>query len=123
VKRGQIDVHTLSPEARDDIKQTLFQTVLPLKEIKPGEANPLLDEQRDFVASIRNGCAPRVTGQQARDALSAAERILASIARHRWDGTAEGRVGPHLAIPPQVLKGPRWEQQSTPADLPRRKAG
>ena len=37
-------------------------------------ANPLLDEQRDFLESIRAGRPARVTGEQARE-LSVTERV------------------------------------------------
>jgi predicted dehydrogenase len=123
IQGRQIDVHAVSPEQREAIKETLFDAVLPLTEIKPGEANPLLDEQRDFVASVRGGHAPRVCGPHARDALAAAERILSSICRHRWDGTIEGRVGPHLIPSPHVFTGPRWDGRTPAADVPHRKAG
>ncbi|MCA9269786.1 MAG: hypothetical protein KDA41_15000, partial [Planctomycetales bacterium] len=56
------------------------------------------DEQQDFCDAIREGRAPRVTGQQGRDALWAAQRIIRSVQRHQWDGTAQGRIGP-FALP------------------------
>ena len=123
IQGRQIDVHSISAERRDEIKEDLFNTVLPLTEIKPGEANPLLDEQQDFVSSVQNGHAPRVCGVQARDALAAAERILGSISRHRWDGTVEGRIGPHMMPSPHVFKGPRREHSMVAGDAPRRRAG
>jgi hypothetical protein len=123
VQNRQIDAHRISPAERDLIKETLFEAVLPLSKIESGEANPLLDEQRDFVASIRDGRAPRVCGQHARDALSAAERIIASISRHRWDGTLEGRIGPHMVTSSYVLKGPHWDRHAAASDAPHRKAG
>jgi len=123
IENREIDVHAVSPERRDEIKENLFRSVLPLTEIEPGEANPLLDEQRDFVSSVQQGHAPRVCGPHARDALAAAERILGSIARHRWDGTVAGRIGPHLVPSPHVFKGHQVGRGPVPTDVPRRKAG
>jgi predicted dehydrogenase len=123
IQSRQIDVHAISPEQRDEIKENLFHTVLPLTEIEPGEANPLMDEQRDFVSAVQNGHAPRVCGQHARDALAAAARILASISRHRWDGTIEGRIGPYMTPSPHIFKGPHWDRRTVPTDAPHRKAG
>jgi predicted dehydrogenase len=123
VARGEIDVHAVSPDERDRIKEQLFETVLPLTEIPPAEANPLLDEQRDFVACIRSGGVPRVSGAQGLRALATADRVLKSIAGHRWDGTADGRIGPHFRITPHVLQGPHWQRQPVAADVPHRKAG
>jgi predicted dehydrogenase len=121
IKGGWIDVHALSPAEQEEIKADLFRTVLPSQEIKPGEANPLLDEQRDFLASIRAGGSPRVTGRQARLALAVAHQVLERVAAHQWDGTPEGRVGPQFKILPHALKGPHWQRQ--PDAVPRRKAG
>lgn len=123
ISNGEIDVHALTNDERDEIKENLFQTVLPLTEISPGEANPLLDEQRDFLESARAGRPPRVTGKQGRDALAAATLVLDSIASHQWDGTSDGRIGPHFKTKPHVLKGPHWHRQPTPANAAHRKAG
>ena len=113
----------MSADEREEIKQNLFETVLPMTQISPADANPLLDEQRDFIASIRTGRAPRVTGEQACAALATAERVLAGIADHRWDGVVAGRIGPHFKVTPHVLAGPHWDRSSTPATAPHRKAG
>ncbi len=123
VKGGWIDVHGLSDAQKDDIKENLFRTVLPSQEIAPGEANPLLDEQRDFVASIRAGGSPRVSGVQACQALAAAQQVLDSVARHQWDATPTGRVGPDFKVTPHVLQGPHWQRQVAPEAAPVRKAG
>jgi hypothetical protein len=42
--------------------------------------NAILDEQYDFVISIRSAQNPQVTGQHGRDALAVAERITQQIA-------------------------------------------
>jgi predicted dehydrogenase len=123
IRNGEIDVHALTPDRREEIKENLFQSVLPLTEITPSEANPLLDEQRNFLESIRAGRPARVTGEQARDALAAATHVLNSIAAHRWDATPEGRIGPHFKVTPHVLKGPHWHRQPAVANAPHRKAG
>jgi predicted dehydrogenase len=123
ITRGEIDVHAVSAAERERIKEQLFQSVLPLKQITPAEANPLLDEQRDFLSCIRSGGVPRVSGEQGLRALATAQQILTSIAAHRWDGTAEGRVGPHFRVTPHVLQGPHWQRQPSVAPLPQRKAG
>ena len=58
------------------------------------DQDQLTAELRHFVASVRDGLAPRVTGADGRDALALADRILASVQRHPWNGTADGPVGP-----------------------------
>ena len=56
-------------------------------------------ELRHFVSSVRSGRMPRVSGEDGRDALALADRILASVQRHHWDGSLDGPVGPK-AMPP-----------------------
>lgn len=54
----------------------------------------LTSELRHFVDSVKNGTTPRVTGEDGREALSIAERVLASARAHQWCGTADGPTGP-----------------------------
>jgi predicted dehydrogenase len=54
----------------------------------------LTAELRHFVDCVRTGRRPRVTGEDGRDALALAERVLASIRAHQWEGTSDGAVGP-----------------------------
>jgi predicted dehydrogenase len=93
-----IDIHKLSADQKQHIREKLFAdpALLPMQEIPAVEANPLQDEQQDFCDAIREGRAPRVTGQAGRDALWTAQRILRAIARHQWDGSLEGRIGPNV---------------------------
>ena len=60
--------------------------------------NAIQEEQRDFVAAVRTGKAPRVDGAAGRDAIAVAEMILERIEEHAWDGTPAGRHGP-FAMP------------------------
>ena len=72
----------LSDDEKDHIRENLFSDpeLLPLREVTADDCNPLLDEQRDFVQAIITGRPARVPGTAGRDALDAAERILAAIA-------------------------------------------
>lgn len=94
----RLDVSSLGEERKQHIRENLFndQSLLPLRTVAAAEANPLQDEQQDFCDAIRHGRPPRVTGQAGRDALFAAGQVLRSVARHQWDGSPEGRVGPHV---------------------------
>lgn len=108
----------LDVEAKTHLKDHLFDDYLPLINLPVAEANPLADEQREFVAAIRKERRVRVTGSDGRRALDVAERILTSIAGHRWDGSAHGPVGPRYEPSVGVLKGPHWRQAAA-----HRKAG
>jgi predicted dehydrogenase len=122
VLAGEIDVNRLSPAERTHLKDNLFSEYLPLVELPVAETNALLEEQRQFVAAIRGQSQVTVDGQAGRRALDVAERILVAIAAHRWDGTADGAVGPRQEVREPVLRGPHWHQ-SRRAAVRRRMAG
>ena len=54
----------------------------------------LTRELEEFVAAVRTGVLVRVTGEQGRDALAVACRVVESLRGHQWDGKAEGPAGP-----------------------------
>jgi predicted dehydrogenase len=105
-----IDILASTPAEQARIRECLFQDYLPLTELPVVESNAILEEQRDFVASIRQSRQPKVSGEDGLRALDAAERILASIAAHHWDGSSSGRVGPHYEEQIGVLAGPHWQR-------------
>jgi predicted dehydrogenase len=117
VLAGDLAADGLSPGVQSQLKERLFEDYLPLTDLPIGDANPLLNEQRDFLVAIRGGGAVQVTGEFGRRALDIAERILAEIAAHRWEGTSAGAVGPRFASREGMLRGPHWRSAV------RRKAG
>lgn len=92
----------------DELKAGLFGQDLKLETHSVSSADALTAELADFIDCCRTGRTPRVSGTDALAALAAADRVLSSIARHQWEGTANGLTGP-LA----------W---SAPAAAPLRKA-
>ncbi|MBW8883465.1 MAG: Gfo/Idh/MocA family oxidoreductase [Planctomycetia bacterium] len=108
----------MEPAARTDLKDHLFTNYLPLEDLPVAESNPLLEEQHNFVAAIRGQSSVRVTGEHGRKALDVAERILAEVAAHRWQGAAAGATGPRYETRQAILRGPHWQQTDV-----RRKAG
>ena len=120
VKR-ELDPARLSSEARQELKERIFQDHLRVEELAVPDRNALLDELEDFKRAIRTSTAPRVDGRQACRALAVAEQILAKIGTHRWSADADGPSGP-LATPlPSTLRGPHWRYASD--EVPRREAG
>lgn len=83
IRRREIDVQRLTPEQKDHYRQNFFSELLPLKEIQVEKRNAILDEQHDFVISIRAGQSPQVNGNNGRDALLVAERVLEAIAKQQ----------------------------------------
>ena len=118
VLRRQFDLAKLSIDDTINYRNNLFESLLAKESLGPAASNAIAEEQNDFAASIRESRRPRVSGHDGRAALSVAERVLASIDSHAWDGTDTGRHGPHAMPALPVIGGPEhW--QTTPV----RKAG
>lgn len=81
-------------KAREEIFGNHLEIATP--ELQP--RNAIADELQDFVASIRHGHSPTVSGVQGARAVSAAERILTAIDQRTWNGARDLAVrGPHVA--------------------------
>ncbi len=104
----------LSAEQRQHLQKNLFAELLPARQQEAPAQNALVEEQRDFVESIRTGRSPRVTGEQGSAVIAVAEQVLASIAEHQWDEeVAMPPVGPlrvFAAPEPRILSSPRWQR-------------
>jgi predicted dehydrogenase len=59
------------------------------------KGDQLTAELRHFVDCVRTGRQPRVTGEDGREALALAERVLSSLRQHQWEGRPDGPVGPN----------------------------
>jgi predicted dehydrogenase len=59
------------------------------------KGDQLTAELKHFVDCVRTGRTPRVTGEDGREALALAERILTSVRQHSWDGSEDGPTGPN----------------------------
>jgi len=112
VQRRQIDVQQLSPDQRRQLQERLFTDLLLTEDLTLEKRNAILDEQHDFVISIRTGQPPQVTGQHGRDALAVAERIVEQIRQPQPSG--------RRATP---LSGPHWDLAPQRTQQPIRKAG
>jgi predicted dehydrogenase len=106
--RGDFDVDALSADEKQHLTQHLFDEYLPARTLQREPINALLEEQRDFIDSIRTGRQPRVTGLHGRNALALAHQILQAIAAHAWDGSADGPRGAHGKTSEPILRGPHW---------------
>lgn len=109
LQRGEYKIAELSAPELQQLRDHFFTEVLQLEELQVERRNAILDEQHDFVISIRAGQTPQVTGEQARDALAVAQQILNQI--------AASRNLPHKHAP---LRGPHWG--GDPRDSTRRAA-
>ncbi len=122
IESGNLDVNQLDAASRTHLKDHLFEGYLPLTDLPVNkDSNPLLEEQRSFIAAIHGQAPVAVTGSDGRRALDVAERILTSIAGHHWEGSASGPTGPRFQPrDSSILRGPHWR---TPIPASRRLAG
>ncbi|MHB8969991.1 MAG: Gfo/Idh/MocA family protein [Pirellulaceae bacterium] len=95
VLQGEVDLTHCPSEQRPQVQESMFRELLCLETLHVERTNAILQEQREFVASVQHGDAVRVTGQQGRDALAVAEQILESIRTHRWNSPLPNAIGPH----------------------------
>jgi predicted dehydrogenase len=122
VLNGGFAVNDLPAETKQHLKDNLFSEVLPLEEITTEKTNALLDELHDFVGAVRNGSPPRVTGEQGRDVLALANRILTKISEHAWNGEGSEVIGANVFSQP-LLHTQNWPDSPQPVAVPLRKAG
>src|SRR5436309_3245200 len=95
VRRYGLRVDRLDAAAKARLKDEVFGRylqVLMLDGDRTGDQ--LTAELRHFVDCRRTGRRPRVTGEDGRDALELAERVLAAVRAHQWEGRPDGPVGP-----------------------------
>jgi predicted dehydrogenase len=106
VRRRQVDLTQCPPPLQTELRNRLFKDVLCHDQLDVKPTNAIAEEHRQFVRAIGHGEPVWVTGQQGRDALAVAEQVLQAVARHQWNGTPAGPVGPHALLPPepQVLR-------------------
>jgi predicted dehydrogenase len=91
VVRGRVDLDALACQDPDN-RQRALAGLLPREERRHEPVDTLVLELTDFVQSIRDGRAPRVPGEQGRDAVALAERVLEKIAAHAWNGQPDGSL-------------------------------
>jgi predicted dehydrogenase len=123
ILQGTFDADALPSDERCRLKDELFATLLRREELEVPAADQITAELEDFADSIRTGRAPRVSGEQARDAIAVAQQVLQQIATHLWDGRFGGRTGPHALPPPSIIAGPHWDRRPQHSPARRREAG
>jgi predicted dehydrogenase len=119
----------ISADERQHLQKNLFAELLPARQQEAPAQNALVEEQRDFIESIRTGRTPRVSGEQGCAVIAVAERVLSSIAEHRWDDeismSAAGPLRIFAASEPRILRSRHWQRPShdAPGPFRRKEAG
>jgi predicted dehydrogenase len=95
VRRYGLRVDRLDAAAKARLKDEVFGRYLQVLHLDGDrKGDQLTAELKHFVDCVRTGRRPRVTGEDGRDALELAERVLAAVRSHQWEGQADGPVGP-----------------------------
>ncbi|MBA4065516.1 MAG: gfo/Idh/MocA family oxidoreductase [Isosphaera sp.] len=95
VRRHGLRVDQLDAAAKARLKDEVFGRYLQTLTLDGDrKGDQLTAELKHFVDCVRTGNRPRVTGEDGRDALALAERVLAAVRSHPWDGVADGPLGP-----------------------------
>ncbi len=73
-----------------DLSDLDYQDIVQVKELTfdlpPGEEDQLTAEQTSFLGAVRDGSRPTVDGPAGYAAVDAAERVVAAIKAHKWEG-------------------------------------
>jgi predicted dehydrogenase len=111
LRRRGIDPRQLDAAALAGFKQDLYSRHLQVQEIDLAGGDQLTWELQHFVQCVQTGTQPCVSGEDGREVVALAERILDSLRTHSWDGHPEGPAGPlHLPVPRgALLRGPDRE--------------
>jgi predicted dehydrogenase len=94
VRSRGLDTSHLDPAGLALLREQLFGRYFQVLELDRREGDQLTSELQDFVRCVRSGSRPRVTGEDGRNAIALASRILDSLRAHNWNGTAAGPTGP-----------------------------
>jgi predicted dehydrogenase len=109
VRRRGLDPAQLDPASRACLREELFGRHLETRVISGNMQDQLSAELQDFVACVRSGAEPRVTGTAGRDAIALAGAILHEIRTHAWDEASSGLRGPHQLPSPH---GPLFQRDA-----------
>jgi predicted dehydrogenase len=88
----------------EQLKSEIFGEYLRVERPEVSKADALTAELASFVDCVLNEQTPVVDGHAALAAMEAADRVLKSVAAHRWNGSGTGPVGPFLAHEPEIRR-------------------
>jgi predicted dehydrogenase len=95
LRRRRLDPRALDSASLARLKADLYGRYLQVLNLEcQAPRDQLTRELEDFVHCVRTGAQPRVRGEDGRNALALATHILECIRAHRWNGCADGPVGP-----------------------------
>jgi predicted dehydrogenase len=100
LRRHGLDPRPQEPATLAFLKEELFGRHLQVLKLDRNQGDQLTRELQHFVHCVRTGSRPLVNGEDGRDAIALATRVLESLRAHPWEGRADGPAGPlHLPLP------------------------
>lgn len=94
LRRRGIPPARLDPAKRQQLQNQIFTRYLETLDLDCDQGDQLTRELDHFLSCVRTGATPRVTGEDGRDAIALATRVLESMHRHQWENRADGPTGP-----------------------------
>lgn len=85
VRDRKVDFLNLPSQQQAFVREHLFERVLPKCELMVPRENAILEEQKDWVAAIRQQKRPRVDVVQGAEAVIIADRVIQGIAQNEWN--------------------------------------
>jgi predicted dehydrogenase len=100
LRTRSLNLRKLDPAALAVFKEQLYGRYLQVLDLDRQEGDQLTKELKHFLHCVRTGSQPRASGEDGRNAIALADRILESIHSHCWNGATGGPTGPiHLPAP------------------------
>jgi len=82
--------------AGQDMSSMDYSDLIDVDDLSMGDASsssdPLTAELTSFLDAVQHGRKPEVDAAAGYAAVDAAERVVASIASHQWEGLSSARV-------------------------------
>ncbi len=96
VRQFGLRVDRMDTISKARLKDDLFGRYMQVLSVSGDRKNDqLTSELRHFTDCVRRNRRPRVSGEDGRDALELAERVLVSVKNHAWEGQPNGAIGPN----------------------------
>ena len=112
MRNREVDFFNLTDQQQQFVRESLFDKVLPTNEINVERSNAILEEQKDFIAAIRDDLTTRVPAREGAEAVAIAQSVIDSLASHQWQAGVTETTGP---MPMILTNGSGLE--SIPAEL------
>ena len=102
VRRSGLDPSRLDPASRALLKDQLFSRHLQVLDLAPRGGDALTAELKHFIHCVTTGERPKVSGDEGRNAIALATRIVESMQIHSWQ-TPSVEALPSIDRPGQLF--------------------